>query len=90
MSAMLHIPPCGGEEAQKVHVNMKFIAVEQDRINPLVHAFQDYCMGRANIIMRFCFNTHNQATEPMKAYITALKDMVKDCDYGTLEDSGIA
>ena len=67
---------------------MTFTAAEQDKIDPLVHAFRDYSMGRANIIItRFHFNTHDQATESMKAFITALKDKIKDCDYGTLEDS---
>ena len=85
---MLHIPPCGGEEVQKVHINMTFTAAEQDKINPHVHVFRDYCMGRANIIITcFHFNTHNQATETMKVYITILKDMIKDCDYASLEDS---
>ena len=39
------------------------------------------------IITSFYFNTHNQTPEIMKAYITALKDKIKVCDYGTLEDS---
>ena len=77
-----------GEEVQNVHANMTFTAALQDKINPHVHAFQDYWMGRANIIItQFHFNMHNQAMETMKAYITALKDMVKYCDYSTLEDS---
>ena len=60
-SVLLHV---AGQEAQRVHANRNFTEEEEDRIEPLVRAFKEYCAGKENIIIiRHRLNTHVQGTE---------------------------
>ena len=82
-SVFLHM---AGGQAQLA--TMEFAEDEKDRIGPLLRAFQEFCQGKASIIItRYKFNSHCQASENMTEFITALRDKIRDCDYGSLQDS---
>ena len=61
--------------------------VQQDKIDPLILAFRDYWVGSENLIITpFHLNTRKM-TKKMQTYIAVLKDKIKVCEYGPLEDS---
>ena len=67
---------------------MNFTEEKEDRIEPLVRAFKEYCAGKVNIIIiRYRFNTHVQGTGDTATFITGLKDMISDCVYSPVKDS---
>ena len=81
----LHV---AGPDAQKVHANLDIPETHRDKIVPLIQAFREHCTGKANItVTRFKFNNHNQRDENISAYIVELKDRIRHCKYGTLEES---
>ena len=81
----LHV---AGPEAQKVYANMEVEPSDRDKITPLTQAFREYCMGKANItVTRYKFNNSNQKGETISAYINELKDQVRYCAYGDMEES---
>ena len=84
-SLFLHV---AGMEAQTLNAQFQYESDEQDRIQPLISKFKNYCVGKSNItVVRYKFNSHNQSAETMDAYIRELKAQVVDCEYGPLEDS---
>ena len=81
----LHV---AGPEAQKVYANMKVEHSDKDKMAPLTKAFKEYCTGKANItVTRYKFNNNNQKGETISAYINELKDQVRYCEYGEMEEA---
>ena len=66
-SVFLHVVR---QEAQRVFSNMQMDESDEDRIEPLVKAFKEYCIGKENIIIiRYRFNTHTQGSEDTATFI---------------------
>ena len=66
---------------------MTFTAAEQDKIDPLVRAFREYCMGRVNIIIA-CFHFHTQPGNGKHENVHHhSKGQNKRLDYGMLDNS---
>ena len=81
----LHV---AGAEAQKVHRTFELPSDDQDKIKPLTDAFQEYCEGKTNVtVIRYQFNSYNQASEPMDTYIRELQSCIAHCQYGPVENS---
>ena len=75
--SFLHV---AGAEAQKLEIP------EKDKIQPIIHAFKEYCMGKANItVVRYQFNTFKQKKETIETYIRELKQRIMYCNYGEME-----
>ena len=62
---------------------------EKDKIEPLVTRFKTYCERKRNItVIRYNFNTRNQRPgKGFESYYTELRNTVKDCEFGSLEDN---
>ena len=81
----LHI---AGPETQTIYRQFKFEQEERDKITPLVEAFKRYCEGKKSVtVSRFRFGRHNQTTETIDIYIAQLRNKIKDCEFGELEES---
>ena len=81
----LHV---AGAEAQKVFRTLKIEEENQDKLQPLVNAFREYCQGKTNItVTRYQFNSFNQTNEGMDTYIRELQSRIAYCDYGNVENS---
>jgi hypothetical protein len=67
---------------------MAFTVHEVDKIDILFAKFEEYCKPRKNIIMeRYKFNTRVQRKdETADQYVTELKLIAKNCNFGSLED----
>lgn len=60
-----------------------------NKIAALKMKFKEYCEPRKNLpCIRHMFFTRSQSSEEtIDAYVTDLKHMVKDCEFGDLTDS---
>ena len=67
---------------------MTFTPSEENKIDALFDKFEDYCKPRKNVIMeRYKFNTRiQQKDETADQYVTELKLIAKNCNFGCLED----
>ena len=67
---------------------MAFTEEEVDKISILFNKFEEYCKPRKNVIMeRYKFNTRVQRKdETADQYVTELKLIAKNCNFGALED----
>ena len=85
-NTFLHV---AGPEAQKVFATFKFADQEKDKIEPLKAKFREYCEGKKNVtVIRYRFNTTvQQEGQSFDSYLTELRNKVKTCDYGELENS---
>ena len=85
-NVFLHV---AGEAAQKVFATFTFGDSEADKIAPLKARFKAYCEGKKNItVVRYNFNSRNQKQgETFDAYLTELRNLVKECEYKDLETS---
>ena len=85
-NVFLHV---AGPAAQKVYATMTFSETEKDKIKPLIKQFTEYCQGKRNItVIRYHFNTSRQKDgESFDTYLTDLRNKIRDCEYGDLEDS---
>ena len=84
-ATFLHV---AGAPAQEVYSTFKFEDGESDKIAPLKQKFANYCEPKKNItVNRYTFNSRQQHIgEKFTDYLTSLKTLVKDCEYGPLED----
>ena len=78
-----------GPAAQKVFSTWTIPDDEKDKIEPLIIRFDTHREGKRNItVIRYNFNTRNQIPgEGFESYYTQLRNTVKDCDFGSLEDN---
>ena len=85
-NVFLHV---AGPAAQKVFSTWTIPDDEKDKIEPLITRFKIYCEGKRNItVIRYNFNTRNQRPgEGFESYYTELRNTVKDCEFGSLEDN---
>ena len=65
-----------------------FTSSEKNKIDALFAKFEDYCKPRKNVIMeRYKFNTRTQQKdESADQYVTELKLIATNCNFGSLED----
>ena len=71
-------------EAQKLFHTLEI--PEKDKIQPIIDAFKECCMGKANIIvMRYQFSTFQQTMKTIETYIWKLKQRIVNCNYGEME-----
>ena len=84
-ATFLHV---AGPQAQEIYATFTFPEAEKDKIEPLKKRFAEYCEPKKNVtVMRYTFNSRNQQLgERFHDYLTSLKTLVKDCEFGTLEE----
>ncbi|CAB3978506.1 Hypothetical predicted protein [Paramuricea clavata] len=77
-----------GQNGQDIYNTMKFTEAQTDKIDVLFAKFDEYCEPRRNTIMeRYKFNTRVQRDdETADQYVTELKLLAKNCNFGSLED----
>ena len=76
-----------GDAAVDVYETMTFADGENNRLEPLVKKFKDYCNPRKNVTFeRYVFNCRNQKEEGIDQYVTELKTLAGSCEYGVLRD----
>ena len=78
-----------GESAIAVWETLTFEETEKDKIEPLVAKFEEYCIPKKNITHeRHMFNLRKQKPdESVEQFVTELKRLAKNCEYGELTDS---
>ena len=89
-SALLYLI---GQSGRDVHSTMKFTNEEKDKVSVLFKKFDELVLQRTkqNVTMeRYKFNMRNQGKdETVNQYITALRLLAKNCNFGSLEDEMI-
>ena len=77
-----------GQDGRDIYNTMTFTSSEVNKIDALFAKFEDYCKPRKNVIMeRYKFNTRTQQKdETADQYVTELKLIAKNCNFGSLED----
>ncbi|CAB4044721.1 Transposon Ty3-G Gag-Pol poly, partial [Paramuricea clavata] len=77
-----------GQDGRDIYNTMAFTVHEVDKIDILFAKFEEYCKPRKNIIMeRYKFNTRVQRkNETADQYVTELKLIAKNCNFGSLKD----
>ena len=85
-NVFLHV---AGPAAQKVFSTWTIPDDEKDKIKPIITRFKTYCEGKRNItVIRYNFNTRNQRpSEGFESYYDELRNTVKDCEFGSLEEN---
>ena len=78
-----------GEAAITVYETLTFEETEKDKIEPLISKFEAFCMPKKNVTHeRHVFNLRKQKPEEsVEQFVTELKRLAKDCEYGELTDS---
>ncbi len=76
-----------GQDGRDIYNTMAFEKTEIDKIEVLFAKFDEYCEPGKNIIMeRYKFNTRVQRNdETADQYVTELKLLAKNCEFGILE-----
>ena len=81
---------CIGSEALKTFNGFSFDD-ESDRkkLDKVIEKFEEYTIGRINeTFERYRFNSRNQEpSEGIDAYVSALRNLAKTCNFGSLHDS---
>jgi hypothetical protein len=76
-----------GQDGRDIYNTMAFTVHEVDKIDILFAKFEEYCKPRKNIMERYKFNTRVQRKdETADQYVTELKLIAKNCNFGSLED----
>ena len=85
-NVFLHV---AGPAAQKVFSTWTIPDDEKDKTELLITRFKIYSEGKRNItVIRYNFKTRNQRPgEGFESHYTELKNTVKDCEFGSLEDN---
>ena len=78
-----------GEEAFGVFNTFQFAAEDdKNKIKPVFEQFEAYCSPRMNVTHEhYKFFTHVQGSKFIDVYITELKVVSKQCEFGDLGDS---
>ena len=86
VASLLHLV---GEEALEVFNTFQFAAEDdKKKIKPVCEQFEAYCSPRKNVTYeRYKFLTHVQGSKSIDVYITELKGLSKQCEFGDLCDS---
>ena len=84
-AAFLHV---AGPTAQRVYASWTLAAGEEDKIAVLEAKFEQFCAPKKNVIISlYLFNSKSQGSaECFAPYLTGLRDLIKQCEYGSLED----
>ena len=78
-----------GEEALIVYNSFNWSQDEEKTVFAVLGKFESYCKPKKNVIYEgFLFMSRKQKVgESITDYIVALRNLVKNCDYGPLTDS---
>ena len=78
-----------GEDAVEVYNTFVLDEAEQNKIEPLIKKFEQYCTPKKNVTFeRHVFNTRIQGSdEHIDSYVTELRKLAKSCEFGILHDS---
>ena len=78
-----------GEEALIVYNAFNWSQDEEKTVSAVLEKFESYCKPKKNVTYeRFLFMSRKQKVgESITDYIVALRNLVKNCDYGPLSDS---
>ena len=77
-----------GEEGRAMHKTWIFPEEEQEKVEPLLKKFEEYCMPKTNVTLeRYKFNSRYQKGEELiDEYLTELKKLSQNCNFGHLEN----
>eukprot|EP00057_Strongylocentrotus_purpuratus_P020155 XP_011674629.1 PREDICTED: uncharacterized protein LOC105443305 [Strongylocentrotus purpuratus] len=84
-ATFLHV---AGPMAQQITETLTFTETESGKVSALKTKLAAYCQPKRNLsVIRYLFNSRNQKKgESFSSYITDLKALVKDCEFGELEN----
>ena len=80
---------CLGKEEMKIYKNLTYTGAEdKDDVETIISKMEANIIGEINTIYeRFMFHQRVQKEdESMDTYVTALKELVRTCNYGVLND----
>lgn len=62
---------------------------DRKKLDKVIEKFEEYTIGRINeTFERYRFNSKNQEpSEGIDAYVSALRNLAKTCNFGSLHDS---
>jgi len=81
---------CIGPDALELFEGFQFTEGEHPKdLKTVINTFAEFCIGKTDeTYERYCFNKHDQEpSETIGACVTALRRLVKTCNYGQLEES---
>ena len=81
---------CIGSEALKTFNGFSFDdESDREKLDKVIEKFEEYTVGRINeTFERYRFNSRNQEpSEGIDAYVSALRNLAKTCNFGSLHDS---
>ena len=78
-----------GEEALEIFNTFGLADADKVKIDVVIRKFEEYCTPKKNVTYeRHVFNTRAQgATEGIDAYVTELRKLARNCEFGELHDS---
>ena len=78
-----------GEEALEIFYTFSVSDEDKVKIDVVIKKFEEYCTPKKNVTYeRHVFNTRAQgATEGIDAYVTELRKLARNCEFGELHDS---
>ena len=78
-----------GEEALKIFNTFGFSDEDKVKIDVVIKTFEEYCTPKKNVTYeRYVFNTRAEgAAEGIDAYVTELRKLPRNCEFGELHDS---
>ena len=81
---------CIGAKGRDIYDSFTFTTDGDNlKLDKVVEQFDGYCEPRKNTTMaRYQFLTHKQATgQPFHEFVTELKNLSEDCEFGTIKES---
>ena len=78
-----------GEEALEIFNTFGLTDEDKVKIDVVIKKFEEYCTPKRNVTYeRHVFNTRAQgATEGIDVYVTELRKLARNCEFGELHDS---
>lgn len=78
-----------GKEAVKIYNTFKWSREsDKENIEIVIDKFEKYCTPKKNITYeRYMFNTKKQDNETVDEYVTSLRILASNCEFGIIEES---
>ena len=77
-----------GTEGQEIYETFEWANEEEHTLEKTIEKFETHFAGKSNVSMaRFRFFGHTQGAAGITEFVTKLKSLANDCEFGELRDS---
>ncbi|XP_055909785.1 uncharacterized protein LOC129944405 [Eupeodes corollae] len=82
---------CAGEQAIEMFSTIPLSTESRQKIEPVINAFQNYCVPRSNIVYEryLFFSRYQKEGEPVEHFFSDITKQAENCEFGLQKESMI-